>query len=110
MMEIIARHPAGEKAAAGSSQDSPYTRYQAVNSVSAADDTVAPPTVVWDEQQHSLDMLGKAWEHFSLKTELVPELRREIHAQVSEKQTNKKQQPKKPKQQEEEGSSCWADL
>lgn len=43
MMEIIARHPAGEKAAAGSSQDSPYTRYQAVNSVSTADDTVAPP-------------------------------------------------------------------
>lgn len=55
---------------------------------------VAPPTVVWDEQQHFLEMLGKGSEHFSLKTEFVPELRCEIHAQVSEKQTNKQQQKK----------------
>lgn len=60
--------------------------YQAVNSVSTTDDMVAPLTVAGDTQQCFLEVLGKGWECFSLKTELVPELRRKIHAQVSESQ------------------------
>lgn len=85
MMETVARHPVGEKAAAGGGQESRYTRYQAVNGVSTANDIVAPPTTVGDTQQRFLEMPGKGSERFSLKTEPVTELESKIHAQVSEK-------------------------
>ena len=68
MTESLARHPVGEKAAAGGGQDSRYTRYQAANGASTANDTVAPPAAAGDTQQRFLEMPGKGSERFSVKT------------------------------------------
>lgn len=90
MTEMIAKHPIGEKAAAGGGQDGRQTRYQAVNGASTANDPVALPTAVGDVQQRFLEVPGKGSESFSLKTELVPELKSKIHAQVSGKTSKRK--------------------